>query len=118
MRPTGPEMPPTPRGRNRYLKAYARFVRTLLGVLTLTFLLSRKAAQRTVLNLIELHPRPPRDIDAEVDTVSTAFNLDFVGPTYDAYPEFLLSRLTYEPIAAVLVCGLAAALVLEVHGRR
>ncbi len=116
MRPTSPDVPPVPRGRNHYLKAYARLVRSLLAALTLTFLLSLEAAHQTV-EMIDLPAWAARKY-GEVNVVSNWFGFDVAGPLHYSYPEFMLSRLAYEPIVAVLAVGLLCSLALEARERR
>ncbi|WP_225334106.1 hypothetical protein [Halomicrobium urmianum] len=103
------------RGRNHYLKAYARLVRSLFAALTLAFLLSFPAARRMA-RTIELPPEI-NVLGGALGVAGRFFAIDFVAPLYVAFPEFLLSRLTSELIAGVLVCGLAIALVLEAYER-
>lgn len=114
-----PDPPPTPQGRYRYLGAYARAIRSLLGAATVTFLLSVAAANRAFRSeLLDTPASIARLQDGRLSYAMEAFELHFAAPLFVSYPDFLASRLTYEPIAAFLVLGLAAALLLEAYERR
>jgi len=90
-------------------------VRTLFGVLTVTFLLSIPLVHRMARS-IDIPP-DIHVLGGELGVASRFFAIDLVGPLWLSYLEFLLSRLTTELIAGVLVYGLAIALFLEAHER-